>query len=292
VRLREDCWEVIVLEKMIVVVFDNESKAYDGTNALRQLDNEGSITVHAEAVIKKNADGTMALLKARDEFPIRTVAGTAIGSLIGLLGGPVGLAVGAGTGSILGVSGDLYVSGVNADFVDEASTYLTAGKFAVVADISEEWVTPLDVSMEKLGGLVCRIAKRHVEIEQMKSDIAALDAEIAQLKKEMKSARDEQKAKLQAKIDKLKEKRQKKTEQAKQRLEQIKKEHDAKVGALKEKAAKARSETKAAIEARVTQINKDYQRTLIKWKNLEAERLEKTASRLEKRAKKLRGQTN
>lgn len=280
------------MEKMVVVVFDSESKAYEGTNALRQLDNEGSITVHAEGVIKKNADGTADLLKARDEFPIRTIAGTAIGSLIGLLGGPVGLAIGAGAGSILGVSGDLYTSGVNADFVDEVSAILRPGKFAVVADISEEWVTPLDVKMENLGGLVIRTAKSSVEEEQMEGDIAALDAEIAQLKNEMKSARDERKAKLQAKIDKLKQKRQKKTEQAKQRLEQIKKEHDAKVEALKEKAAKARSETKVAIEARVTEINKNHQRTLTKWKNLEAERLEKTANRLEERAKKLRGQTN
>jgi uncharacterized membrane protein len=280
---------VIVLEKMVVVVFDSESKAYEGTNALRQLDNEGSITVHAEALIKKNIDGTAALLKARDEFPVRTVAGTAIGSLIGLLGGPVGLAIGAGAGSILGFSGDLYVSGVNADFVDEVSAKLLPGMCAVVADISEEWITPLDVKMEDLGGLVFRTAKRHVEEEQMEDDIAELDTEISQLEKEMKEARDYRKAKLQAKIAKLKEKRQKKKEQAKQRLEQIKKEHEAKVQAMKEKAAKARGETKAAIEARIARINKSYQERVTKWKNLEAERLEKTASRLEERAKKLRG---
>ncbi len=35
------------MEKMLVVVFDSESKAYEGTNALSQLDREGSITVHA-----------------------------------------------------------------------------------------------------------------------------------------------------------------------------------------------------------------------------------------------------
>jgi uncharacterized membrane protein len=276
---------------MVVVVFDSEDKAYEGASALRELDNEGSISVHAEGVIKKNADGTAALLKARDEFPIRTVAGTSIGSLVGLLGGPVGLAVGAGLGSILGVSGDLYVSGVNADFVDDVSAILRPGKFAVVADISEEWVTPLDVKMEDLGGLVFRIAKHDVEVEQMEDDIAELDMEISQLEKEMKEARDDRKAKLQAKIAKLKEKRQKKREQAKQRLEQIKKEHDAKVRALKEKAAKAHGETKAKIDARVARIREGHDQTVAKWKNLEAERLEKLADRLDKRAKKLKSET-
>jgi uncharacterized membrane protein len=275
---------------MLVVVFDSEPKAYEGTKALQQLDNEGNISIYALSVIKKNANGTVELLKTESDFPIRTVAGTAIGSLIGLLGGPVGLAVGATTGSILGVSGDLYMSGVNIDFVDEVSAKLAPGKFAVVADISEDWVTPLDVNMEELGGQVFRIKKHDVEVEQRKADIAALNAEIAQLKKEMANARGEQKAKLQAKIDKLKEKQQNKRKQAEQRLEQIKKEHEAKVQALKEKAAKAHGETKATIDARVTRIREGHQQTVAKWKNLEAERLEKLADRLGERAKKLKSE--
>jgi uncharacterized membrane protein len=277
---------------MLVVVFDSESKAYEGTNALQQLDKEGSITIHAEAVIKKNADGTTAFLKTKDEFPISTVRGTAIGSLIGLLGGPVGVIVGATSGTLLGAFDDLYRSGVSADFVDEVSAKLTLGKFAVVADISEEWVTPLDVKMENLGGQVFRTAKRYVEEEQMEDDMAELDMEISQLEKEMKDARDERKAKLQAKIAKLKERRQKKKEQAKQRLEQIKKDHEAKVRAMKEKAANVRGDTKAAMEARIDRINKSYQERVTRLKNLEAERLEKTANRLQEKAKKLRGQTN
>jgi len=279
------------VEKMLVVVFDSEAKAYEGASALRELDNEGIITVHAGAVIKKNADGTAALLKTKDEFPISTVGGTAIGSLIGLLGGPVGVAVGAGSGALLGAIDDLYLSGVNADFVAEVSTKLLPGEYAVVADISEEWVTPLDVKMEKLDGLVFRISKLYVEEKQMEEDEAELDREIEQLEKEMKGARDDRKTKLQAKIAKLKEKRRKKIEHAKQRLEQIKKEHDAKVRALKEKAANSRGETKAAIEARIARIKKNHEERVTKWKNLEAEKLEKWADRLDERAKKLKSET-
>lgn len=75
------------MEKMLVVIFDNESKAYEGSHALGQLDDEGSISIHAEAIIGKKADGTIELKQSKEEFPIRAVGGTAIGSLIGVSSG-------------------------------------------------------------------------------------------------------------------------------------------------------------------------------------------------------------
>jgi uncharacterized membrane protein len=278
------------LEKMLVVVLNSEYMAYKGAAILKQLDEEGSISVHAAAIIEKISDGKVTILQTKEEFPIRTVGGTAIGSLIGLLGGPLGVLVGAASGVVLGDIGDLYRSGVNREFVDDVSSKLAPGKYAVVADISEEGVTPLDTKMAELGGQVFRTRKRNVEIEQIKGNIAATNAEIAQLNEEMKNAGREQKANLRAKNEKLKEKRQKEIEHAKGRLEQREKERDIKVRALKEKAANAHGKTKAAIEARVTQINNDYKKTLTKWKNLKAERLEKKADRLQEKARQLRSQ--
>lgn len=256
------------MEKMLVVVFESEQKAYEGVNALSQLDSEGNITVHAVSVLKKNDEGKTVVLKTNPEFPIGTLGGTSIGSLIGLLGGPYGVIVGAASGSLMGLTADLYVSGVDAEFVDDVSKDLKPGTYAVVADISEEWITPLDVQMEKHGGKVFRTAKNDVETEQINRDIAAMDKEIKQLQMEESKARGETKAKLQAKIDNLKEKRQKSEEQANKRFEQMEKEHNAKVQALKERSAKARGETKAAIDARIAEINEGYQRTVAKWKNL------------------------
>jgi hypothetical protein len=39
------------MDKMLVVVFDDESKAYDGIKALRELDAEASLALYAAAVI-------------------------------------------------------------------------------------------------------------------------------------------------------------------------------------------------------------------------------------------------
>jgi uncharacterized membrane protein len=276
------------MEKMLVVVFDSESKAYEGTKALRRLDSDGNITLHAEAVIKRNPDGTTTSLELDDEFPVRTVGGTAIGSLIGLVGGPYGVIFGATSGAVLGLVGDLYISGVSAEFVDEVSAKLPPGKYAVIADISEEWLTPVDIAMEKLGGMVLRASRRDVETDQIKADVDAIDRELAQLETEMKEASNERKSKLQAKIDDLKEKRQKKKDQAQKRSGQIRKEYDAKVQAMKEKAAQAHGKPKAALEARVAELEKEYQQTVSKWRIARAERLEKKADRLTEKAKKLR----
>ena len=270
------------MERMMVVVFSDESKAYEGSRALSQLDGEGSITIHAESVIQKNADGTVTVKQAEGDFPIRTIGGTAIGSLIGLLGGPVGLGIGAAIGATAGVIGDVDRSGVNADFFNEASAMLTPGKCAVVADVSEEWVTPVDTRMEALGGVVLRTARRHFEEERQAIEAAALRAEIDQLEAEHAQARAERKAKLRAKIDSLNTKLQNKLEQAKRRSEQIKSETDAKVQALQKKAAKAQGDAKAAMDERVTEIREGYNQSVAKLKSLAAEQLKKAAARLEK----------
>ena len=73
------------MERMLVVVFDNEKKAFEGRSALRQLEVEGSISIYAGAVVVKHADGTVSV-KQLDDGPIGTLTGTAVGSLIGLLG--------------------------------------------------------------------------------------------------------------------------------------------------------------------------------------------------------------
>jgi len=205
------------MEKMLVVVFEDESKAYEGSRALNQLDSEGSITIQAETVVTKNKDGKVTVKQTEGDFPIRTVSGTAIGSLIGLLGGPAGLAVGALTGTMAGNLADLFVAGVDSDFLSDVSNVLTPGKYAIVADISEEWVTPVDTRMEGLNGLVFRTTRKSFEDTQRASDLAELRAEIDQLKAEHARAQAERKAKLQAKIDNLNTRLQAKLQLAKQR---------------------------------------------------------------------------
>ena len=249
------------MENMLVVVFENELKANDGSKALSDLESEGSISIHAQAIIKKNDDGTVTIKQKGDDFPIRTIGGTAIGALIGLLGGPIGLALGAVAGTVAGSIGDKNRASVNADFLKEVSAKLTPGKWAIVSDVSEDWITtPVDTLMEALGGTVFRAARENVEHEQFTKDVAEIKTDITQLKAEQTKSRANQKAKLQLRIDNLNEKLRTKLEAAKLRTMEQKKENKAKVEDLEKKAANAKGEAKAKIKTRIYEIEEKYKR--------------------------------
>jgi hypothetical protein len=190
--------------------------------------------------------------------------------------------VGAATGLFAGMVRDLFAAGVNAEFVDDTAAMLTSGKCAVVADVSEEWETPVDTKMEALGAIVIRAPKQAVEQDQRAREAAALREEIDQLKAEYAKARADRKAKLKARIDKLEAEMQSKLEEAKQRSAQMKQETEAKVHSLKKKAEKTRGEIKATLDARVTRIQQDYEACQAKVKHLLAEQLKATAARLER----------
>ena len=246
------------MDRMLVVVFDDEKTAYAGSSALQQLDADGSIAVYAAAVLAKNADGTTEVKKGNEAAPWGTLAGTAVGSLIGILGGPVGVAVGAVYGALVGAIPDLDNARVGSDFVDDVGKSLTPGKVALVAEIDEDWTTPVDTRMEALGGYIFRRSLADVVDTQDERDIASIKADMAQTKAEHAEAKAERKAKLQARISALNAKLQEKLEKAKTRREAIQREGDSKVNTLKTKAAQAKQELKAKQEQRMASVKKQY----------------------------------
>ena len=225
------------MDRMLVVVFDTEKKAYEGQKALLQLDGEGSIVVYAYAVVAKNADGTATVRQSDDPGPLGSLVGTSLGSLIGILGGPVGLAVGASVGLVAGSTVDLSNARVGGDFVDDVSKQMLPSRFAVVAEIQEDWTTPVDTRMEAIGGVVFRRALSEVEDMVDDEDTAAMKADVAQLKAEHAQARADRKAKLQEKINQLDSRIQAQLEGAKKQRQAAEQRAKAKVEILKTKAA-------------------------------------------------------
>ena len=229
------------MDRMLVVVFDNESKAYDGKKALLQLDGEGSISVYAYAVLAKHADGTATVKQGDDSGPIGTLLGTSFGSLIGLLGGPVGLAIGATAGLAVGAAADLNNARIGEDFIDDVSKMLVPNRVAVVAEIEEDWTTPVDTRMEAIGGSVFRRALSDVKQTIHEENVAAMQADLAQIKAEHAKAHADRKAKLQEKINQLDSKIQTQLQKAKDRREALERQAQAKVQVLKAKAADAKA---------------------------------------------------
>jgi uncharacterized membrane protein len=260
------------MNKMLVAVFGTELAAYEGLDALKDLHKNGDITLYATAVIVKDSSGEVAVKQGADEGPIGTAIGMLSGSAVGLLGGPVGVAIGASLGSLTGMLFDLDKSGVDIDFVDEVSKALTPGKAAVLADIEETWLTPVDTRLGKLGGIVFRRLRSEVVEDQLAREAAEFDAELKQLKEEFAQARAENKAEVQKHIDATKQKIQATHAHAKAMLDQAKAETDAKLAALeaqmkgandrqKEKIKKRIADAKARHEARRVKLEQAWELT-------------------------------
>ena len=229
------------MDRMLVVVFDNETKAYEGKKALLQLDGEGSISIYAYAVLAKHADGTATVKQGDDSGPIGTLLGTSFGSLIGLLGGPVGLAIGASAGLGVGAAADLNNARIGEDFIDDVTKVLLPNRVAVIAEIEEDWTTPVDTRMEAIGGSVFRRALSDVKQTIHEENVAAMKADLAQMKAEHAKAHADRKAKLQEKINQLDSKIQAQLQKVKDAREAAERQAQAKVRVLEAKAAVAKS---------------------------------------------------
>lgn len=253
------------MDKMLVVVLPTEKAAYEARNALSSLDQEGSIALYAAAVIAKDGAGRVSVKQETDQGPLGTTVGLLTGTLVGLVGGPAGAAVGALVGAYGGGMFDLVRVGVGTDFVDEVSGALRPGKVAVVAEVDEDWVTPVDSRMEALGGEVFRRARTEVVDTQLSAEEAALEEEISDLQAEAAKATAEEKAKVQKRVDAANARLQGLRSRSKTAFEGEKQQMDAKLRVLQDRAAKAKSEARARFEQRVDKLRKAWEHTKEKW---------------------------
>jgi len=248
------------MSKYVVCVFNDEKAVYQGAKALLELDNDASITLYEGAVVAKEADGTVRVMDWEEEGPIGALGGMLLGSLIGVIGGPVGLAIGAATGSMTGLMADAARCGVNDEFLADVMDVLTPGKYALVAEITEGWTTPLDSAMEKLGGTVFRTWRIDVEDAQIERDIEANQREHAELKEEWHQAVGDAKEKLKTKINATEAKLNALDDRLENKVETMMKESDAKIEKLNQQIAKTSGDFKHKLEKARDDLKVDYQK--------------------------------
>jgi uncharacterized membrane protein len=247
------------MEKLIVIVFDNEPKAQEGLKALLELNWEGEISVYEARIVAKEAGGGVRLINYRDMLTLPAVAGgTGVGALVGLLGGVPGVVVGATAGALIGAIGDAVDLGVTYEFVDDVTAAMTPGKVAVIADIVEEWVTALDTRMEGMGGLVFRRPYPLEKTTQDDLDVAAHRAEMEQLKLERAQARSGRLEKIDARIDHLRTKLENAIERKRVKMRVRQQQGDARIQALQTRAAQSEGEVRQRHEARIAELRRDY----------------------------------
>lgn len=152
------------MRNFVAIVFDDSRKAYEGLHALWQLDDGADITVHGTGVIHRDELGHVQVDTKETHPALGTALGVGIGALLGALAGPAGAAVGAAggagigaaTGGAVGLMTDLGRADTREEAADETRFVLGDGQSAVIADVSEDWTTPIDTCIRKLGGTVYR----------------------------------------------------------------------------------------------------------------------------------------
>src|SRR5687768_12828372 len=194
------------MSRILVSTFESEKAAFEGLSALKELHRDGDITLYASSVVAKDAAGVAAIRQEADRGPVGTLVGLVTGGLVGLVGGPVGVAVGAYIGGFGGLLFDLFSTGMGMDFVDEVSSALTPGTAAVVADIDETWVTPVDTRLAALGGTTYRRYAGDVIDEQLVRETEATRVELERLRSELREAGAQAQANVQAAVERQRQK--------------------------------------------------------------------------------------
>jgi LPS O-antigen subunit length determinant protein (WzzB/FepE family) len=156
---------------------------------------------------------------------------------------------------------DLVRVGIGTDFVEEVASSLKPGKVAVIAEIDEDWVTPVDGRMEALGGEVFRRARTEVVDDQISAEEDALKEEITELKAEASQAHGEAKAKVQKRLDAASARLTGLQSRARSSFENEKRQMDAKLRALQDRTAKAMGDAKAGFQRRIEKLRKAWEHT-------------------------------
>jgi uncharacterized membrane protein len=254
-----------IMSKFVVTTFSSEANAYEGTRALRELHAAGDLTLYGLAVITKDSGGKLSVKEGPDELA-GTAVGSLVGALVGVLGGPAGVVVGLTTGMLLGGVSDLLNVGVGTQFLDKVSRDLAPGKAAVIAEVDEDWVTPLNTRMEAIGGSVVREWRSDFEEAEIEKETAARKAELKQLKAEIAQSNADAKAKLQKRASEVKAKLDELSNQAQTKLQKLEKDTNAKISAMNDQIAKTNATNKARIKQRLEELRADHDRRAAKLK--------------------------
>ncbi len=152
-------------EKVIIMSFESESKAFQAFSEIKSLHTQGIIEGEQMAVLKHVPNHKLEPVDFID-FTGRDKNAKAglIGLVIGILGGPLGMLLGWFTGSVIGNYQDVKeVQGALSIF-DETIKLIPEGTTGAILIAKEEKIGDLnDLIMKKLNGNIKRLDRTIVE---------------------------------------------------------------------------------------------------------------------------------
>ena len=125
-------------DNVIVVQFDEPSKAYQALSELNRLGREGRVEVTSAVLLERGPDGTVHMPEGVDNAAGFSFAeGGLIGLLVGALGGPVGALLGASIGFAGGGASELARAQDQDVALEAISERIQPGSPALVAEVTE-----------------------------------------------------------------------------------------------------------------------------------------------------------
>jgi uncharacterized membrane protein len=197
-------------ENVIAVSFDSSNAAYDAVTKLKELDQQGQVTLYEGRVVERDPTGQLAVkdsvLGAEDKRGLTTVSGGLIGMLVGVIAGPVGMLLGGSMGLMTGAVIEMDVDDRDDSVLSAFARHVQPGTTAVLAHVNEQSEEIVDNAMTGMGGNVLRRPAVDVETELAAAQEARDVAEHEAREKLRKERRDQKKEEIDSKLDALKAK--------------------------------------------------------------------------------------
>ena len=202
-------------ENVVVVSFAEDSSAYEAFTNLKELDEQGQVSIRSAAIVRRGDDGQIATKDSVDNNQLTgTATGGLIGLLIGILGGPFGVLIGGATGLLIGSLYDMDDAEDTESVLAEISSAIRPGQTVVLAEVDEQSDEVVDQAMARLGGTVLRRSVEDVEAEVAAAQDAAraakrearkqlLETRSSRAKEEIRRIVDALKAKVHALRDRI-----------------------------------------------------------------------------------------
>lgn len=139
------------MDNVVLVTFEDEGKAYEEFNRLKDNEATADFTILEMAVVK-NVDGAIMVpdgfQDGYDETD-NTAFGGVIGAVVGLLGGPVGVLLGAGIGLVAGMAMDDKDVDDDDSLMEYCASELAPGATALVMLTKEDNEDALDAQFDE-----------------------------------------------------------------------------------------------------------------------------------------------
>ena len=148
--------------KFMAAIFEDYERAAQGEQAILSLEREGTLSILGIAIVGRGPAGQLLVIKAPNGPSTE-----ALTALLSKLSAALSRLPSQAYGVLSNLEGwgDLEDFGVTPNFIQALTTAFQPAKTAVIAEIEEDWITPLDLRIEEIGGQIMRTWRAELEAE-------------------------------------------------------------------------------------------------------------------------------